>query len=364
MIPRQARSSLGRTAASLLAAFLATLTTPTHGAVAVGGLVVVGYIDNAYDLGSGTADEIAFLATETIAANEEIYITNNGWIGLSSDRSFAGKNNQGDTAAGQENLMKLTINSTIYAGTVLRTSDTSNSAFTWTTSGLIPTGPNGNNNPNNSDEFSMLDLKHGDIGGFTYGDQIYVFQADGVDPSYTSNLNVYPQGVNPLAHPTNFISALHMGNNFDGPGFRPEFDGSFTGGGGAVPDGTVGILSTGSPYYTVAHGLQIGDDSQNDDGDALNDNSAFELDASSEYFNGTFGIDMSASAIANLQTNSGSKTDWMALLADSSNWSSRSDLNFTTFNFSVAPEPSRALLLVFGGAGLMLRRQRSRSAAA
>jgi hypothetical protein len=46
------------------------------------------------------------------------------------------------------------------------------------------------------------------------------------------------------------------------------------------------------------------------------------------------------------------------LLSNSSNWSSRINLSFASFNFTVTPEPSRTLLLLGGGVPLLLRRRR------
>lgn len=342
-----ARYFLGLAAKALVIAGLPFSGQRADAAITVGGLVVVGYKDNGYDLGSGTSDEIAFLATETIAAGQEVYITNNGWINQSSDYSFNGKDNTGINGSGPENLMKLTITSSIAAGTVVKTSDVTNSAFTWTTSGRIPTG-----NIASALNFSMLDLKHGSIGLLGYGDQVYIFQADGVDPFYTGGTTVYGAGINPLAHPTSFIHALNMGDNTLSP---TGFDNGYVGGnGGAVPDGIVGVEDS-SNTYNAPHALQVGN---SDDGDPDNDYSAFQLNAAHNLFNGTFGINMSSSAISALQSSGGSKDTWLALLSNSNNWSSRTDLSFSNFNFTVVPEPSRMLLLLGGGVPLLLRRQR------
>lgn len=328
----------------LFVPMLCTAWSPAHAAVTAGGLVVVGYTDNNVETSNGD-DVIALLATETINAGETIYLTNNGWSNDSSMLAFSGADPMNTSAKGFEGLTKLTINSTIYAGTVIKTNATS-SAFTWTTSGVIPTGGS------STDQFGALDLTYNkDFPGFYYGDQIYIFQADGLP-------NPAPgAGINPLLHPTSFIHALSMGRQDDpnSIGFidaTPYQD-------GAVPDGKVSRFADGS-NYDQRNVLQLYDDTVNDDGDPANDNSAILLDPFSSFFGGTFHLNMSDTDVANLQSLGGTKAQWLTVLADSSKWTQDTSLTpvTTSFNVSSVPEPSRALLLLLGFVPLSFRRRR------
>ena len=107
---------------------LATGASPLAHAttVSTGGLAIVGYQDNA------TTDYFTVLATEDIAAGTVVYFTNNGWSNAGSE--FSGVSSSSFDAAGGQQLMKFTVNSTISHGTVFSSADTSNSAFTWNTS--------------------------------------------------------------------------------------------------------------------------------------------------------------------------------------------------------------------------------------
>jgi len=91
-------------------------------------------------------DEFAILALTNIPAGHIIYFTDSGWsVATNGFRA-------------NETLLRLTINSVITAGTIIRTTDTG-AGWTWTTSGSAPV----------SGSFSQLLLP-------TSGDQIYAFQ--------------------------------------------------------------------------------------------------------------------------------------------------------------------------------------------
>ena len=332
--------SLRRFTLGIFMPALCAVLSTSQAAVTAGGLVVVGYTDNNEDGGSGAPyDVIALLATENIQAGQVIYMTNNGWSSHVDNRSFSGADPTGATGKGHEQLVMLTTTGIIAAGTVIRTD--ASGAFTWTTSGVIDTG-----NIVNTDEFSHIDLLHDDASGgsYQYADQIYLFQADGVD-------GFYDPGENPLLHPTGFVHALHIGSSEAGA-FDANYQGSNSGYGlygTGLADGLVADLANGDPYRTV-NGLDLGN------------STAFELDSASHFFDGTFRINMTDSEIISLQSAGGTKEQWLALLSDSSKWTQASDLTAlnTTFNFiGAAPEPSRALLLFLGLVPVSFRRRRS-----
>lgn len=281
-------------------------------AVTAGGFAMVGYTDNA-----GT-DSFSIVALETINANEVLYITNNGWSNAS--QSFDGASPAGLYGAGAEQLMRLEITSSVVPGTII-SSSSSGPGYTWTTAGVIDTG-----NVANTQAFSALDLKHD--GGFK--DEIYIFQAS---------------DTNPLLNVTGFVYALDMGDPLENPtGFR-ELSGLAQG--GNLPNGEVS-LDGGFSFNTV-------------DTVDLGDNTAVELnpdgDPIVDFFGGTFGLNMSDPDVIFLQTNGGTKSDWLALIADRSNWIEQSSQPSGNL-YGAAPEPSRALLLLLGGVSMVLRRRR------
>jgi methionine-rich copper-binding protein CopC len=92
-----------------------------------GDIAFVGYITN------GSPDSFSFLALAPIAAGEVIYFTDNGWTGTGFRGSTA---TDGD---GNENLIRFTANSIIAPGTVIRSTDTTSTNFTWTITGAIGT---------------------------------------------------------------------------------------------------------------------------------------------------------------------------------------------------------------------------------
>ncbi|MGI0491831.1 hypothetical protein ACN4EG_08460 [Alkalinema pantanalense CENA528] len=94
-----------------------------------GDIAIVGYITN------GSPDSFSFVNLVPLEAGTVIYFTDNGWMGSAFRGSSA---TDGD---GNENLIRLTVNSTIAAGTVISSLDVT-ASFTWTKSGAI--GPGGN----------------------------------------------------------------------------------------------------------------------------------------------------------------------------------------------------------------------------
>ncbi len=103
---------------------LATLTA--------GDVAVVGRINN------GSPDSFAIAALNTLTAGEVLYFTDNGWTGAGYRGAITGTDGDGN-----ENLLQLTINSTIPFGTIIQTSDITNPAFTFTKTGPVPGGTSG-----------------------------------------------------------------------------------------------------------------------------------------------------------------------------------------------------------------------------
>lgn len=315
----------GRSALIALAAVFAAWTLPSHAAVSVGALAIVGYNDTASET-SGT-DSFAMVATETIEAGEVVYVTNNGWS--NGSKQFYGAGLGDGAGSGPENLVKLTINSTIVAGTIISSADVSNSSFTWTTSGSVPM-PFGS-----TGVFSSLDLKHEGVGGGSYGDEIYIFQGS---------------GTNPLFNVTKFIFAIDFGSQNDGLNWYdpPE---AFRG--GNLPLGEVSI----NPVTGGADFIMVDTVSDVENGEP-NDNTAVGLDNYGGFYNGTFGLDLSNAAVLALQNSGGTKEEWLRMINDSSHWTSTGSVFSTPLNFAIVPEPSRAVLLILGMTLSLARRQR------
>lgn len=308
-----------------------------HTAISVGGLAVVGYQDDATD--SFGTDSFALVATETINAGEVIYITNNGWN--NATRQFDGVWVSGDVGSGAENLVKLTVNSTILAGTIIKSTATSASQFTWTTSGSIPMpmGATGS--------FSDLDLKHDGVGTGSRGDEIYIFQAS--------------SSTNPLLNVSSFIYAIDFGDRLHSD-IESWYDPQESGWGGNLPDGFVSTnpLLGGSSFTTV-------DTVSDMEGGYPNDNSAFAQDPTLMRYNGTFGLDLSNLDVVALQNSTGTKEDWLRMINNSAHWDATTSIfDHTNISadytwglaFTGVPEPSRALLLMLGTVVGMMRRRR------
>jgi uncharacterized protein len=286
--------------------------------ISPGGLAVIGYRDNGE--ATSSPDGFVLLATESIAAGTVVYATNNGWTNAAYGQ-FAGSGTSFGAGAGAEQLVQLTFNTTVTAGTTISSFDTGNAAFSWTTSGSIP-GIGGST-------FAPLQFKHPNQPGGTFAssDQIYLFQGS---------------ASNPLLNVQNFIYQLDFGD-IDNPGFEDYLG---TDDEGALPDGNVST-DGGNSYYTVTT-LQ-----QGDDGDPLttNDYTAVELLPVSNLHEGTFGINLSNPTVASLQSNGGTKAQWLMALSQTVNWAPVASLPSGGFNILGIPEPSRVLTL---GLGLLL----------
>jgi hypothetical protein len=240
-------------------------------------------------------DSFSLLALTPLSAGETIYFTNNGWS------STQGKFNGADASqgAGNESLIKLTLTQNVAKGTVIY-SGADAAAWQWTKSGVIPGQIGG------AALFSDLAIDY-------ESDQIYAFQGS---------------ASNPLLNPTSFIYALHFGS-IDYPFFSDSED-SLT---GDIPPG----LSLGAKNAFAHTNLTF-------HGDADGNHSAW-------------GLNPSAPAVAALQTSGGTKDLWLAVIADSSNWSAGQP-SLSAFN--VTPEPSRAVLALLGFQACLIRRKRTR----
>ena len=120
-----------------------------------GDIAILGYTDN------GAPDSLRIAALAPLGAGEVLYFTDNGWT---SGGSFRGATTtDGD---GNENLIMLTINNPVAAGTVLG-SPVNSADWTWTTTGTIPGTTSG--------AFANLNLS-------SSGDQIMAFQATSNQP--------------------------------------------------------------------------------------------------------------------------------------------------------------------------------------
>jgi len=245
-------------------------------------IAIVGYDDY-----RGT---FSMMALGTLAAGEVIYFTNNGWS--SSQGMFNGADpSQG---AGNESLIKLTLNQSIAAGSVIA-SNMASSAWTWTNSGLIPGQVEG------AAVFSDLALNF-------ESDQIYAFQglAD-----------------NPLLNSTNFIYALHFGSA-DYPGFSDSQD-PLT---GDIP-----------PGLSEAEGTAFAQTDFSFHGDADGHHSAW-------------GVNMNSSAIQQLLANGGTKAQWLSAIDNSSNWGP------VLSQLDAAPEPTKIMLLLVSVMAVVLQHRR------
>lgn len=142
---------------------IAGLTSSAFGTLVAGDLAVVGRINN------GTPDSFAVAPLVNLSAGEVIYFTDNGWTGSQFRGATA---TDGD---GNESLIKLTVNSSIAAGTLISTSATDPS-FTWTKTGSVPGGTSGN--------FADLSFSTG-------GDQIYAFQGPTNLPLFNPSNHIF-----------------------------------------------------------------------------------------------------------------------------------------------------------------------------
>ena len=251
-------------------------------AVTASDLAVIGYDDY--------RDTFSVMTLNPMAAGEVIYFTNNGWS--SSQGMFNGADpSQG---AGNESLIKLTLNQSIPSGSVI-SSNAASSDWTWTNSGVVPGQING------AGLFSDL--------AFNYeSDQIYAFQG---------------QADNPLLNPTHFIYALDFGNA-NHPGFSDAQD-QLT---GDIPPG----LSLADKTAFAQTNFSV-------HGDANGNHSAW-------------GLNMNAPAIQQLQASGGSSAQWLNAIANSDNWGP------VSIPADAAPEPSKMALLFVALAACFAHRRR------
>lgn len=301
----------------VVAAFLSLY--PLQAAITAGGLAVIGFTDTGDNGGLNPTDEFVLVVTESIAAGEVVYFTNTGWSNSGGSSKFYGVGGGPGSESGSQQLMRLTIHTALTPGTLISTSMTSDPAFTWKTSGSI-TGSGG------SASYRKLDLIDTD-GGFPagfYGDQIYVFQSTNpFDPTGAAAADL------------SFIYLLDNGE-YLANGFQNPSDGYL---GANIPDAS-----------NVGQGL-----SENDD-------TAVELSPPTAvpggFHTGSFGLNMSASAIVALQNNGGTKAQWLEAIANPENWASGS-LPTQALTVAGVPEPSR-VVLIMGAFGVIILRRRRR----
>lgn len=279
----------------------------SHAAVTAGGIAILGYTDN-NDLFD---DTFSIAALEQIMAGTEIYFTDNGWH--SGDMAFLGADLI--YGAGAETLIKLTFTSNVAAGTIMRSGNDA-FEFAWDVSSTIPNATNG-------DVYSFLNLAAS--GG---GEQIYAFEIAGTP------------GMPPLLNASNHLYVLDMGD-FSNAGFE---DADTTGKGNITP----GLSLVANTAVTLPDAVP---------GSDLND-----------FHNGSFALNMADSDVVALNLAGGTKAQWLALIADSANWTKVNyesdpegdvEAQLNTLNFAAVPEPSRALLLTCAGLMVWLRRRRT-----
>ena len=271
----------------LAALFLTFCALRSEAAVTASSLAIVGYDDY--------RDSFSVMALDNLAAGEVIYFTNNGWS------SSQGRFNGADDAqgAGNESLIKLTLNQTIAKGSVI-VSNANDGAWTWTKSGLVPGQIDG------EAVFSDLALDF-------ESDQIYAFQGS-LD--------------NPLLNPTNFLYALHFGSP-DYPGFSDSED-SLT---GDIPPG-LSLLDKTAFAHT---------------------NLSFHGDADGHH--SSWGLDMNSPEVQQLLTSGGTNTQWLNAIANSDNWGAVAPPPDESF-LDAAPEPTKAMLLLLGLCAVGSKRRR------
>lgn len=295
-------SFLGKTSLAALMALAAGLPLSNGHAAVTAGGIA---IIGYTDNSNGSDDTFSIAALEEITIGTTLYFTDNGWNTV--DGKFRGATNLDGN--GGESLIKLTFTANVAAGTIMK-SGFDDAGFEWDAASLPPNANNGN--------FSFLNLTHDGT-----GDQIYAFEG-------TNSL--------PLLNPTNHVYLLDLGD-FNNLGFEDATDPNT----GNLPPGLQTLNNTA---------VSLPDGAAGDD--------------ANDFHNGSFALDMTDSDVAALNVSGGTKAQWLALIADSTNWLK---LNFTgtdvdaesqlsLLNIAAAPEPSRALCLALGGFALLLRRRR------
>lgn len=278
-------------------------------AVSAGGVAIVGYTDtNTY---APLSDTFSIAALEEIVAGTVLYFTNNGWSDFNG--GFLGATDSSGGGAGGENLLKLTFNSNVVAGTLMQ-AGVDDAAYEWDTFGTIL-----NSSSVDIGNFSLLNLP--DDGD---GDQIYIFEATPLSP---------------LLNATNHIFMLDTGDNSDS-----DFEDA---------------VSTQTGTYTP--GLHPDDDTA-----FIMPDPGFGDDAG-DFHNGSFALDMTDPDVALLQLSGGTMAQWLALIVNDENWlkvnfdgvtDPDAEGQLVNLNIIGVPEPSRALLLSLALAIGGLRRRR------
>lgn len=261
---------------------LLALARPADAAVTAGGVAVIGYDD--------VSDSFSIVALEDVSAGTTLYFTDNGWDTVGGQFRGA-SNSDGD---GAESIIKLTVSSTLAAGTIL-SSTINGTGWAWDNANLIGT---------------IDGAVYSDLLLSTTADQIYAFQA--TDP------------LNPLWSPSNFVYALNFGD-----ASYPTFQSADNNLNGGVPNGLSETADT-----------------------------AFALDQSYGFHNGAFGLNLSSAAVTSLNAAGGTLEQWLAVIANSANWTSGEPSTASTLNVVAAPEPSRFVLAALGVALAFFRRRR------
>lgn len=283
-----------------LSLLLASLTLLSLAPVSNGAIAAGGFAIIGYD---DIFDSFTLVALDEIAAGQTVYFTDSGWV--SGLNVFRGGSPTATNQLEGESMLKMNVTSTISAGTVI-SSLAGGAAWNWVNFGPI----DGSNALNG--EFSDLRLNETLSGPYAPpSDQIYIFQAS--------------NDANPLGTPTNFVYLL------DNPvaanaGFESATD-NFTG--------------------DIATGL------------STSANTAFEHSLDT-FHDGAFGLDLTGVAFTSLNSVGGTKEQWLALIADSTNWTTDEPSTAATFNVNIgaAPEPTRVILLTAGLFLASLRRKR------
>lgn len=267
---------------SLIPALLLTLpglSTKCAAALVAGDLAIIGYQDN------GAPDNFLIATLAPIAAGEVIYFTDNGWTGSGFRGASA---TDGD---GNENLIALTIDAAIPAGTVL-TSAVNTGAVTWTFSGGI-TGTT-------SGAFANLALGTG-------GDQITAFQGS---------------SSNPLLNYTGMVFQVHNAATF--------------------------TPATTSSETDIASGLSIAG------GTVVH----LPPTPAPDFLSGTFRLNTADPDVALLQTNGGTKSQWLSVIASRDNWLEGAAAAGSLNVAAPVPEPGSTTLGGLLAAGILLRRRK------
>jgi hypothetical protein len=248
--------------AAALAATLWQLPNSAQATLLAGDVAVIGWFDN------GSPDSFAFVTLAPISAGENIYFTDNGWTGT---QFRSGAPDDGD---GNESLTKWSAVSSIPAGTIVRTTDSS-ASYSWTTSGAVPGGASG--------AFGFLSLGNP-------AEQIYAFQGPtalplqnwtnqlyvlddtgGFESATSSDTGDIPPGLSVAANtalslpatfgPPRFIafntSALTNGTKLDWLVAIANSSNWTSGSTGTLPSGTISVVPEPSTWLLAMIGAVI-----------------------------------------------------------------------------------------------------------